>query len=216
MGLNLTLYANVRQTAPEIYASGQSQVDQNPRGDLCIAPALLPKTELTRLANSWYTVVPTASAFTNVAALPTTRAELAIYNGYTDTTCLVIDQIWFVSLTSITAAANITIVAQVIQVAALADGATVLITSPLGKVYSGSVLKALGVTTMVANKWSIVGAGTTGGATASIGAGAVAEMQGSIIVKPGFTLGVNAIGGTASGTALMGILWHEVRLPAAP
>ncbi len=215
MGLNLTLYANVRQTAAELYGSGQSQVDQNPRGDLCVAAALLPRTELTRLANSWYTVIPTGSAFTNVAAQPTTRAELAIYNGNTDTTCLVIDQAWFTCLTSITAVAGITLVAQVLQAAALSDGATVLISSPLGKVYSGNVLKALAVTTMVANKWAIIGQGGTGGASASIGCGAVAEVGGGIIVKPGFTLGVNAIVGTATGTSLMGILWHEVRLPSA-
>jgi hypothetical protein len=215
MGLNLTLYANVRQTSPESYSSGQSQVDQNPRGDLCFAPALLPKTELTRLANSWYAVIPTGSAFTNVAGMPTTRAELAIYNNYTDTTNLVIDQIWFASLTSITAAANVTIIAQVAQVTALTDNTAVLISSPLGKTYSGNVQRALAVTTMTANKWSLVGSGTTGGATASIGSGAVAEIGGSIIVKPGFTLGVNAVVGTATGTSIMGVLWHEVKLPAA-
>ncbi len=213
MALNLTLYANVRQTGPEIYGSGQSMVDQNPRGDLCIAHALLPKTELARLAKTWYVMIPTGGAFTNVAGMPTTRAELAIYNGYTDTTCLVIDQVWFASLTSITAAASITLIAQVIQVAALTEAATTLITSPLGKVYSGSVLKALAVTTMVANKWSIIGTGS--GPAASIGAGVVAEVGGSIIVKPGFTLGVNAVVGTAAGTSLMGILWHEVALPIA-
>jgi hypothetical protein len=215
MGLNLTLYANVRQTAPETYSSGQSQVDQNPRGDLCISPALLPKTELTRLANTWYTMIPTGSAFTNVAGMPTTRAELAIYNGYVDTTCLVIDQIWFTSLTSITAAANITIIYQVAQVTALTDATTILISSPLGKVYSGSVTRAVAVTTMTANKWALVGAGTSGGASASIGSGAVAEMGGGVIVKAGFTLGVNAVVGTAAGTSLMGISWHEVKLPAA-
>lgn len=215
MGLNLTLYANVRQTSSEIYQSGQAQVDQNPRGDLCIAAALLPKTELTRLANTWYAVIPTASAFTNVAAMPTTRGELAIYNGNVDTTNLVIDQIWFTSLTSITAAANITIVYQVAQVAALSNNTAILVSSPLGKVYSGAVTAALAVTTMTANKWALVGAGTTGGATASIGSGAVAEIGGSVIVKPGFTLAVNAVVGTAAGTSLMGILWHEVKFPAA-
>ncbi len=215
MGLNLTLYANVRQTAPETYSSGQSQVDQNPRGDLCIAQALLPKTEMTRLANTWYTITPTGSAFAPVAAMPTTLAVLAIYNGYTDTTCLIIDQIWITTLTSAGAATNYGILAQVLQVAALTDSATVLVTSPLGKVYSGSVLKAINVTTMVANKFSILGVGTSGGAAAGIGTGAVAEVAGAIIVKPGFTLGVNAIAGTASGTAMMGILWHEAKLPAA-
>ncbi len=215
MGLNLTLYANVRQTAPETYSSGQSQVDQNPRGDLCVAPALLPKTEVTRLANTWYTITPTASAFAPVAAMPTTLAVLALYNGYTDTTCLVIDQIWLTTLTTAGAATNYGILAQVLQVAALTDSATVLVTSPLGKVYSGSVLKAINVTTMVANKFSLLGTGTSGGATATIGGGAVAEVGGAIIVKPGFTLGVNSIAGTAVGTALMGILWHEMKLPAA-
>src|ERR1041385_4279289 len=215
MGLNLTLYANVRQTAPEIYGSGQSQVDQNPRGDLCVAAALLPKTELTRLGNTWYAMIPTASAFTNVAAQPTTRAELALYNGYTDTTCLVIDQIWFVSLTSITAASNVAIIYQVSQPAALTNNTAVLFTSPLGKVYSGSVTRALAVTTFTADKWAQASAGTTGGATATIGTGGVAEIAGSVIVKPGFTIGVNAVVGTATGTSLMGILFHEVRLPAA-
>ncbi len=215
MGLNLTLYANVRQVAAELYASGQSQVDQNPRGDLCVAPALLPKTELARLANTWYTITPTGSAFAPVAAMPTTLAVLAIYNGYTDTTCLVIDQVWITTLTSAGAASNYTILTQVIQVAALTDSATVLVTSPLGKVYSGSVLKALAVTTMVANKFSFIGTGTTGGAAATIGSGAVAEVAGSIIVKPGFTLGVNAVVGTAVGTSLMGVSWAEVKLPAA-
>lgn len=215
MALNLTLFANVRQTAAESYSSGQSMVDQNPRGDLCFAPALLPKTELTRLAATWYAMIPTASAFTNVAGMPTTRAELAVYNGYTDTTCLVIDQIWFTSLTSITAAASVTIISQVAQVTALSDNTAVLISSPLGKTYSGSVTRALAVTTMTANKWAFHGTGGTGGATASIGTGAVAEIGGSIIVKPGFTFGVNAVVGTATGTSLMGILWHEVKLPAA-
>lgn len=212
--MGLTLYANVRQTAPEIYSSGQSQVDQNIRGDLCFAPALYPRAELARLANSWYVITPTASAFAPVAAMPTTLAVLAIYNGYTDTTCLVIDQVWYFALTSQGAASPVTVLAQVAQVAALTEAAATLITSPLGKVYSGSVLKALNVTTMVANKWSLVGTGGSA-ATATIGSGAVAEVAGSIIVKPGFTLGVNALVGTAVGTAIMGISFHEVKLPAA-
>jgi len=66
-----------------------------------------------------------------------------------------------------------------------------------------------------ADKWAQASAGTTGGATATIGTGGVAEIAGSVIVKPGFTIGVNAVVGTATGTSLMGILFHEVRLPAA-
>lgn len=212
--LSAANYANARQTAPEIYGSGTFLVDQNPRGDLCVAQGLLPKTELARLANSWSCMIATGSAFTNVAGMPTTRAELALYNGYTDTTCLVIDQVSFLSLTSITALANATLIYQVGNPAALTDDTAQLINSPLGKTYSGSAKRAVAVTTMTANKWTVLDA-RGNPATASIGFGAMAEVAGGIIIKPGFTLGLNAVVGTATGTSLIGVSWHEVKLPLA-
>lgn len=216
MGLNLSLNANTRLALPESYPTGQFQVDMNPRGDLCVAPSLLPKTELARLANTWYAAIPTGSAFAAVAGYPATagtRAELVIYNGYTDNTCLVVDQIWFMGLTSIGAIAGVTLLYQVLQIAAPTNDATVLISSPLGKAYGGSVQRQMAVTTMVTNKWAIAGTGSTNGASVTPGTAVVAEMGGNVIVKPGFTIGLNAIVGTAGGTNLMGMLWHEVKLP---
>ena len=69
-----------------------------------------------------------------------------------------------------------------------------------------------GVTTMTANKWTALAA-TPAGAAASIGLGVVAEVKGGIIIRPGFTLGLNAVVGTATGTSLIGCSWHEATLP---
>ncbi len=212
MSINAQLQANVRTTAPELYGSGVSNVDQTPRGELLTAFGLPPKTDIVRLGNSWTLQTATGSAFTNVANMPTTLAVLGFYNAYTDTTCAVIDQIWFLSLTSITALSNVTIIYQVASVAALTNDTAQLINSPTGKTYSGSMTRAINVTTMVANKWACLAAAGCP-ATATIGLGCVAEVRGGIVIKPGFTLGVNAVLGTATGTSLMGISWHEMKLP---
>lgn len=212
MSIAAEFYANVRSTATEAYGSGQFIVDQNPRGDLCVAPSLLSKTELARLANSWSCQIATGSAYTNVANMPTTRGEIAFYNGYTDTTCMVIDQVWMLSLTSITAISAVTLIYQVGAVAALTNDTAQLINSPLGKTYSGSITRAVAVTTMTANKWAAIGCAGAQAAT-SIGSGCFAEVNGGIIVKPGFTVAFNAVVGTATGTSLIGCSWHEIKLP---
>ncbi len=217
MGLNLTLYANTRLVAPEAYNSGQAQVDMSPRGDLCVAPALLPKTELARLANSWYCSIATLSAFNLVAGYPAstgTRAELALYNGYTDNTCLVIDQISFTNIVTQGAVSGYTLLYQVLSAVALADDPLQLISSPLGKAYGGSVKRAVAVTTMITNKWAIASVGHSNGASVSVGAAVVAEMGGGVIVKPGYTIGVNVMAGTVcTAGGIMTISWQEVKLP---
>jgi hypothetical protein len=211
--INAAGYFNTRQTAAQTFGSGSFLADMNPRGDICLAQGLLPKTELARLGNSWYAAIPTGSAFTPVAAMPTTRSELSIRNGYTDTTCLVIDQIGFMSLTSLAAATGATIVAQINQAAALTDNTAVLINSPTGRTYSGSVTRALATTTAVANCWMALAGMGAGGGTATIGSGLVAELGGGWIVRPGSTLHTNVVFSTAAGTGIGWVSWHEVKLP---
>lgn len=205
---------STRGLAVQNFSDGDGNDPQiNNRGDTLIANSLPGRTELVRLGNSWDMQIPTGSAYTNVADMPTTRAELALYNGEPSTgLSYVIDQVWFISLTSITAAAGITLIAQLqAAVAALTDNTAVLINSPLGKTYGGRAKRALAVTTMVANKWRALGA-VQAGAAASIGLGLVANVDGGIIVPPGATLGLNAVAGTATGTSLIGVSWHEVQL----
>ncbi len=101
-----------------------------------------------------------------------------------------------------------------LAIAAPTDNTAVLISSPIGASYSGSVLRALAVTTMVTNKWAVAGAGSSGGAAVTIGAAVIAEMGGNVIVKPGYTIGLNVMVGTATAsTGRVGLSWAEIKLP---
>lgn len=205
------LFGLVRgQSRPNASEGADTRIGVLNGGEVSVAQGLPPKTEIVRLGNSWNCAIPTGNAFTNVADMPTTRSELALYNG-DSTKTYVIDSIWYLSLTSITALSNATLIYQVGFPAALTDNTAILINSPRGLTYNGRAKRALATTTMVANKWCAVAAATQA-ATASIGFGVVANIDGGILVTPGGTLGVNAVLGTATGTALMGISWHEVTL----
>jgi hypothetical protein len=209
------MFGVVRRGAVPDYNDGStSQIGINPRGEQLIVRALPEKAEYTRLGNSWTCQIATASAFAPVATMPTTRAELALYNGNPNPgSTLVIDAIWYFALTSQAAATGATLIYQIVPDAAvLTDASAHLISSPVGKVYGGLVKRAVAVTTMIANKWAVVGCSGTS-AAASIGHGVYAEIGGGIQVRPGATLGLNAVVGTAVGTALIGVSWHEIYLP---
>jgi hypothetical protein len=203
-----------RGSVPDYNDGSTSQISINPRGEQLEVNALPLKAEYVRLGDSWSCQTATGSAFAPVAAMPTTLAVLALYNGNPNPgATLVIDAIWYMSLTSMAAASSATVIYQVsASAAALTDDAAQLINSPMGKVYSGLTKRAINVTTMTANKWTAVGCGPAS-AAASIGYGVFCEINGGIQVRPGSTLGVNAVVGTAVGTAVMGIAWHEIYLP---
>lgn len=196
----------------ELTAGSDAPARISKGGELYVASGLPRKAESVRLGNYWSCTIATGSAFTNVAGMPTTRAELALYNGeLSGGKSYIIDQISFLSLTSITAAAGIGIIWQVGAPAALTDDTAQLINGASGMTYNGRAKRAVAVTTMVANKWTIAATGQTG-AAASIGHAVVAEINGGIIVRPGFTVGVNVVAGTAVGTSLMGISWIEAEM----
>lgn len=207
------MYGRVRRgSVPDYNDGSDSAVAINHRGEVLVSQGLPRLASLVNMASSFNMMIPTGSAYTNVADMPTTRAELALYNA-DSVYSYVIDSIYFLSLTSVTAAANVSLIYQVAAPAALTDNTAVLINSPIGKVYDGKAKRALAVTTMTANKWAVVAA-SPAGAAASIGLGLVANIDGGIIVRPGYTLGLNAVAGTATGTSLIGVSWHEVVLPA--
>lgn len=216
--LDLTVMrARVRGTSVPSYADlAEEEFAINRRGDVLIAQSLPPKAELARLGRSWEARIASGSAFTHVAALPTTRAELALYNGEASGgKCYVIDSVWHLGISSMAAAGSIAIIGQISPgVAALTDDTNQLITGACGLVaYSGLAKRAVAVTTMVANRWSLLQSSNSGGgATAQIGLASFAECYGAFILKPGDTFGVNVVAGTAAGTAIMGIRWHEIQL----
>ncbi len=206
----------VRGTSIPSYGDGDANMSVTSRGEQVMVHGLPSKADLVRLGDSYSCQIATASAFTHVANMPTTRSELVLYNGEPGTgKCYVIDSIWWFCLTSITAASGATLIYQVsASAAAPTDDATQLINSPMGRVYGGRAKRAVATTVMTANKWAAL-ASQPAGAAVSIGVGLVAEVNGGIIVPPGATLGMNVVVGTAVGTALIGVAWHEAQLRIA-
>lgn len=218
------MFAKVRRFASDVLGDGDFKAAMNNRGDLCMAPALPLKTELVRLGGSYSAVIPLANHFTTVAALPTTRAEILLWNGEPGNgRSYVIDSVWFVADTTQAAATQVALLGQIVsqtgasaQVTAPTDNATIkpLINSRNGKsTYGGKGRVAIANTSFaIADKWEgLPGSGTA--ASASIGLYAFADLQGSHILPPGAVFCANAIVGTAAATsATMGIAWHEVLL----
>lgn len=211
------LLGRVRKLIVPTYSDQDEKIPaMNDRGELLVSPALLPKTELARLGQTWNVKIATASAFTHVAALPTTRAELVLFNGEAaGGKSYVIDSVWHLGITSMAAAGSVALLGQIVPNAtAPTDNTSQLITSRNGKTYNGYAKRAVAQTTMTADKWELLASSNSGGgATAQIGLATIAELNGGWILKPGDMLGVNVVAGTAAGTAIMGITWHEVQLP---
>ena len=180
-------------------------------GEMLVTAGLPAKTEGVRLRDSWSMVIPTESQFAGVAAFPTTRAELVLYNGEPGGgQSYIIDTVGLVCTVSTAALSNATIIYQV-NGTGITDEVLVLINSPVGDTYNGKATKDLATTAFVANKWTPLASGTQA-ATASIGFGIVAEVNGGIILRPGMALGVNAVVGTATGDYVMSISWQEAVL----
>jgi hypothetical protein len=190
----------------------------NSRGELLISQTLPPRAELTRLGNTWEARMATGSAFTFVAGYPAstgTRAEFILYNGEASGgKTYVIESVWCLGITSMAAAGSIVLLGQIAPaITAPTDDALQLITGRTGKTYAGNARRAVAVTTMTTNRWSVLGNSINGGSgTAQIGLAAYADVWGSWLLKPGDTFGMNAVAGTAAGTAILGITWSEVQL----
>ena len=216
---NYEIFGNVRGTSRPNYPEGvYNKVQENSGGDLLVAQALPPKTELTRMGNTWCAHIAAASAFTLVAALPTTRAELMLYNGEpAGGKSYVIDSVWLTTIVTTTALTPVTLLVQLVPAATMTaptnDLTGILFSSRSGKAaYGGYAKRALATATCVANMWQSVGSGT-GAATASIATGCFADVFGGFVVPPGAGFGINAICGTTVGASgIMGLTWSEVQL----
>ena len=214
------LLGRVRKTSVPSYSDNQEVVPQvNDRGELLTSIALPPKAELVRLGRTITRTIPTGSAFTHVAAWPTTRAELVVQNGEAaGGKSYVFDSAWAVNCaTSISAASAYTLLGQVVNTgSAVTDNAAVLTTNRAGHGNYTSLSKCAVANTSygVASKWEVLAAAPAGPA-ASIGLAVYAELFGGIVLPPGAILLLNLIAGTATGTAIIGATWHELQLPIA-
>lgn len=204
---------------------GEMALITNTRNDLQVSQALPERVDLVRLGRSYSVQIAAANAFTYVAALPTTRAELVIYNAaVAGGVSLIIDRVWLYGVTSMGAAQPIVLLAQVAQtglVAAPTDGTTtVLQTSlsgkPAGSGRVGVALFALANTAFaVANHWQVIGQTLVPAPTTNLGASLEALVYGRYIIPPTSAFLVNAAAGTAAGTAIVGVDYHEVQIVTA-
>lgn len=214
------LKALIRRANLSDYAEGVTgQIAGNNRGDLFTAQSLPSKAELVRLANSWSIVTPSANHFTPVAAMPTTRAEMVLYNGEpANGKSYLIDAVFAIADTSIAAAGVLTLLGQTLASGtAPTDNAAVLVNSRACKAsYAGKAKKAIANTAFaIADKWEVLAPSALSSATTAIGLAAYAELNGGFLIPPGGLFLANMIAGTGAGTALIGVVWHEVQLPVA-
>ena len=174
------------------------------------------RSENVRRGDTWMCSIATGSAFTHVAAWPTTRAELVLYNGEpSNGKSYIIEQAWAANVaTSIAAAATYTLLGQVVPTGtAPADDSAQLIVSQSGRAsYGGLARRAVANTSYgVASKWQVL-ANSPAGPAASIGLSVIAQVDGGIIIRPGGLLLLNLVTGTATGTASIGVVWTETYL----
>lgn len=208
----------------EVYngpAGSQLSLTTNNRGHQRVVQSLPPLTDLVRLGNSYQAAIATANAFTYVAALPTTRAELVLYNNAgAGGVSVVIDSAWMYNVSSQAAANPITLVVQNCApglVAAPTDGTTTIVQTSLSKrnaalTRQGACLFALANTAFaLANHWDVV-ASTANAATATLGLSVIADLRGGYVVAPGGAFCLAGVAGTAAGTAVIGVKYHEVLL----
>lgn len=196
------------------------QLHLNTRGDLVVAQGLPQESELVRMGQSWGAQIPTGNAFTFVAAWPTTRAELVLYNGEDKGgKTYIISRVWMTNITSQAAAQPFSMLGQLapaaLAIAAAADNAAILRQSLSGKLknYGGRASLALAnVAFCLANQWFTIGAAAVSPMTTNLGNSVEALVYGKYLVAPGAAFGLAGLAGTAAGTAICGIEWHEVQL----
>lgn len=217
-----SLKGRVRETAVTVLGVDTEEVPaMNPRRELLTSQGLPERSELVRLGFSWGAQIPTGSAFTFVNAWPTTRAELVLCNaGTAGTKTLIIDRVWMTNITSQGAAQPFSMLGQlaptVLAVAAAADNTAVLRQNLAGrrKVYDGQGTLALANTAFaLTNQWFTLGNAAVSPMTTNLGNSVEVNVYGKYLVPPGAAFCVAGLAGTAAGTAICGIEWHEVQLP---
>lgn len=219
--LELTaLLGQVRKTTVPTYGDSEGKPPAiNDRGEWLVSKVLPDRAEITRMGRTFTRAIPTGSAFTHVAAWPTTRAELVLKNGEpAGGLSYVLDSVWTANAaTSIAAASAYTQLGQIVNSHAtdVTDAATILTWNRAGtSTYNTRSKCAVANTSYgVASKWEVLPSPTGAGPAASIGLAAYSDLWGSWILPPGAIFLLNLVVGTATGTAIQGITWHEVQLP---
>lgn len=210
MGLPVAVMNWVRKKSPpDLYASGEGRPHINSRGELVIAQGLPPAAELVRFGES-YTVIQ-ASAVAPVVALPTTTAQVSLWNGESDDgKSYVIDSVFATCVVSAGAATGIGLAGMLNngKVSAMTADLTT-IRGLAGHGYAGKARVDLAAT-VVDDGWHPIGSSVVGPAS-QIGLNVDVEVYGKYIVPPGGAFSLACLANTVTTiTVKMGLRWHEV------
>lgn len=215
---SLFLVGNIRSlVVPANTNEAQAgNIGVDPRGAMYVSQDLPERAELTRLGSS---VIWRTDEVACVTAIPTTTAPHTLWNGEAaGGKCYVIDRLVWTCTTSNAAASSFSLLAVVNKAAATSKPSTADTQAQTvystGKGYAGKAVSSHAVT-VVDDVWFPVGPTFTTALTATVGSQVEAFINGSIILAPGYVMGVACVAQSTTGKGKLAIYFHEVQIPVA-
>lgn len=212
--LQYDLLSRVRGKSEAVNDSPQgepSPIVTNPRGDLAIAHGMPGVSDLVRMRNSYMAIVATAVA--PITALPTTTAQMTLWNGEQENGKIyIIDTVGVFTTVSAGAATAIGLCGLMNIGKKVAPTGALTPRGLAGQAYRGTGLVAVGAT-VTDDKWTPIGTSNVGPAS-QIGQTMEWSLNGLYIVPPGHMFSLAAIANTGTTiTCRCFMKWHEVQLP---
>ena len=206
---SLVVPTNTNEASP-----GIATVD--PRGALYVSQDLPERAQLARLGG---TVIMRTDEVACVTAIPTVTAAHTLWNGESPGgKSYVIDKVTWTCTTSNAAASAFSLVA-VVNKASTATAPSTADTQAqtvytTGKGYAGKA-KTSHTVTVVDDVWFPIGISFVTALTATVGSQLEANINGAIVLAPGYVMGVSCVAQSTTGKGKLAFWFHEVQIPTA-
>ena len=213
MGLDVGVKGNIRGAGQP--TSNVDGLSTNLRGETLIALGSPGQTEWVRYGESYAVIQGTAVA--PVVALPTTAAQVSIWNGEPDGgKSYSVDSLIAMVAVSASASSAIGFAAMMNQGrVALPSGSLLTPHGLSGRPYGGQGKVVLAATSLTDDAWMPVGNSVVGAAS-QIAMPVEVTVGGLYLVRPGHLFSIAVLANTASTiTVKMGFRWHEVQTGVA-
>lgn len=200
---------STEEQAPGDAVCGSPHV--SPRSDLSLAESLPSALEVSRMGETYRCCATAAVA--SVVAVPTTAAQLTLWNGEPDDGKVYVLEAAHTVAVAGAVAGPITIVGCV-NAGKKANPAGTLLTirGTAGQQYLGQGVVAL-ARSITNDGWFPLMQARAHAASA-IGAGAYVDLRGSVVLKPGHMFSISVVTNSTGITVRSGLRWQEVYLPA--
>lgn len=190
----------------------QASLALNQLAEQIVAAGLPRGTEMVRRGRGWATM--STSAVAGLVVRPSTTAAFEIFNNYpSGGRSLIIDRMFWFNLVSAQVAQGFTGWACVTAPKAAVTSGSFVVRGSSGQAYGGPVIAAAS-TTITDSGWFPWAVGSTKAieATVTPNGGAVAEVDGRLIVPPQCSLCLHAVAQTTASTFTQGASWYEEQI----